>query len=76
VGGGLTTEAIVTPPTDRQREVLAAIRDYWRTHGNGPGIRDLMTALGFRSPNGVVCHLRPLLQKSGWRKMQAEGQSL
>ena len=65
----------MTPPTDRQREVLAAIRDYWRVHGNGPGIRDLMTALGFRSPNGVVCHLRTLARRGlvVWERGGARG---
>lgn len=53
----------MAPPTDRQREVLAAIRDYWRAHGNGPTTRDLMAALGFSSPNAVVGHLRPLAKK-------------
>lgn len=65
----------MTPPTDRQREVLAAIRDHWRNHGNGPTTRDLMAALGFASTNAVVGHLRTLARKGlvVWERGGARG---
>lgn len=53
----------IRPPTARQAEVLAAIRDYWRTHAKSPSVRELMAAMGFASPNAVVIHLRPLAAK-------------
>ena len=46
--------------TSRQLEVLAAITDHWARHGLGPTVRELMAALGIRSPNGVACQLKAL----------------
>ena len=65
----------MTPPTDRQREVLAEICRYWRTHGNGPTTRDLMAVMGFASTNAVVGHLRPLARKGlvVWERGGARG---
>jgi repressor LexA len=57
----MTTTA--APLTDRQAEVLAAIRAYWRDHGRPPALRDLMALLRISSPNGVVCHLKSLHKK-------------
>lgn len=63
-----------SPLTDRQRQVLDFVRRYRRRMGYGPSIREIGRALGIRSPNGVVCHLRVLARK-GWidRRDSAEG---
>jgi repressor LexA len=49
--------------TDRQRQVLDFIHRYLRRQGYAPSIREIGRALGIRSPNGVVCHLRVLAHK-------------
>lgn len=48
--------------TERQQEVLAAIRRYILAHGFAPGLRDLMEPLGI-SLNGVRDHVRALAKK-------------
>lgn len=50
-------------PTNRQREVLAAIDDFLRREGMPPTLRELGDALGIRSNNGVWDHLRLLARK-------------
>jgi len=52
-----------TPPTARQAEVLRAIAAHQEENGRPPTIRELMTALGIKSTNGLVCHLRPLARR-------------
>ena len=49
-----------TPATPRQLEVRAWIAKYCECTGYHPTIREVATAFGFKSPNGVMCHLRPL----------------
>jgi len=61
-----TTEpAARVPLTERQREVYDAILTHLHNAGVPPTIRDLCFALDIRSPQGVVCHLKPLANK-GW----------
>lgn len=55
------------PLTDRQAQVLDAIRDHFAEHGFAPTVRELMTALRISSPNGMQCHLAAL-EKKGWIK--------
>jgi len=55
-----TTEA---PLTARQREILAWVDAYIVQHGFSPTLRELVTAFGFKSTNGAVCHLIPLRKK-------------
>jgi repressor LexA len=50
-------------PTDRQTEVLEAIREHWTEWGFAPSVRDLMDMLNIRSPNGITCHLKALQAK-------------
>lgn len=50
----------VVRPTERQKRVLEVITKYLRNRGYPPTIRDVADAMGFRSPNGVMCHLRAL----------------
>lgn len=60
-----TEPPVSAPLTDRQREVYDWIVDWCETKGYSPTIRELCTAFAFDSPNGAVCHLRPLAKK-GW----------
>ncbi len=49
--------------TDRQRTIFHYIRDQIQENGYGPTIRDIQNEMGFKSPNGVVGHLRALENK-------------
>lgn len=49
--------------TERQLEVYQTIARLWLQKGSCPTTRELMDAIGVRSPNGVVCHLKYLEQK-------------
>jgi len=53
------------PLTDKQRQVLEFIRANSGVYG--PAVREIATAFGIKSPNGVSCHLRAL-EKKGWLK--------
>jgi repressor LexA len=56
-----------TPPaTDRQREILAFVRE--RTALCGPTVREICDHFGFRSPNGAMCHIRALEKKGLLRR--------
>lgn len=46
--------------TDRQAQVLAAIAGLTCKQGSPPTLRELMRAMGMRSPNGVMFHVRVL----------------
>lgn len=50
----------MTTLTERRREFLVAIADYWREQGFAPTVRDLQQRFELGSPNGVVCNLIPL----------------
>jgi repressor LexA len=54
------------PATDRQREILAFVRE--RTAICGPTVREIMEHFGFRSPNGAMCHIRALEKKGLLRR--------
>lgn len=49
--------------TDRQKKVHEFIGTFASTKGYGPSIRDIGKALGIRSPNGVMAHVRALRKK-------------
>ena len=49
--------------TDRQEHVLAVIRAWREVKGYPPTVRDIMRAMGWRSPNAVTDHLIPLRHK-------------
>lgn len=49
--------------TKRQRECLDFIRDFKARNGYSPTVREIMAKMGIKSPNGVVCHLKPLQKK-------------
>jgi repressor LexA len=54
--------------TRRQREVLEAIRSWYRIHGAPPSMRELARLLGIKSPSTVHQHIRSLLRKGYLRK--------
>jgi repressor LexA len=54
------------PATDRQREILAFVRE--RTALCGPTVREICDHFGFRSPNGAMCHIRALEKKGLLRR--------
>lgn len=47
-------------PTQAQRRVLDAIREYARRHGRSPSYREIARACGLRSTHGVELHLDAL----------------
>jgi repressor LexA len=59
------TATTLPPITDRQREVWQWVRDHNARERIGCGVRDICVAFGFLSPEGALCHLRPL-RKRGW----------
>jgi len=49
--------------TKRQQIVFDFIRNCMIEEGYGPTIREIADEMGFRSPNGVICHLTALEKK-------------
>ena len=49
--------------TKKQRTVFNFIRKQIKQNGNAPTIREIADEMGFRSPNGVICHLTALEKK-------------
>lgn len=61
--------------TERQREVLEAIRDYAARKGYPPSIRELGRALGISSLRGVTIHLDALARK-GYIERESTSRSI
>ena len=53
------------PLTIAQANVFRFIVTHWGERGVYPTMREIATAHGIASPNGVICHLDSLLRK-GW----------
>lgn len=49
--------------TKRQQTIFNFIRETIEGSGFGPTIREIADKMGYRSPNGVMCHLRALQKK-------------
>ena len=49
--------------TERQQTIFNFIRNKIEQRGYGPTIREIAEEMGFRSPNGVICHLTALQKK-------------
>lgn len=49
--------------TKRQREIYEFIAEKIRARGYGPTVREIGSAFGIKSPNGVMCHLQALVKK-------------
>ncbi|GGS34668.1 MULTISPECIES: transcriptional repressor LexA [Actinokineospora] len=57
------------PP--RQRQILAAVRDWVREHGYSPSTRELGDAVGLRSTSSVSRHLASLEERGFIRRSRA-----
>ncbi len=62
--------------TTRQRAVLRFVRTYQETHGFQPTVREMGTALGIRSTNGVNDHLFALAAKGYIARAGAKARAL
>lgn len=51
------------PP--RARYCLAFIKSFTKQNGYPPSVREIRDAMGLKSVNGAVCHLK-WLEKNGW----------
>jgi len=49
--------------TERQSTIFNYIRKMIEGRGYGPTIREIAEEMSYRSPNGVMCHLRALEKK-------------
>jgi len=49
--------------TPRQREIYDFIKEKIETRGFGPTVREIGEAFNIQSPNGVMCHLKALVNK-------------
>ena len=67
------TRAAQEPLTTAQQELYDWLADYIGTHRHSPSIRQMMQAMGLRSPAPIQSRLRHLQQK-GWITWQ-EGQA-
>ncbi len=73
-----------TPPTDRQREIHAAMLAYQAEHLMPPTLRELCELFGISSTNGITDHLRALEKRGlvkhrpmisrGWIAVQPQPQ--
>lgn len=66
----MTTKTVPVPETkppltDQQARVLAFIQDNAALYS--PTVREIAAAFGFKSPNGVTCHL-VALERKGYLK--------
>ena len=67
------TRASQEPLTTAQQELYDWLADYIGTHRHSPSIRQMMQAMGLRSPAPIQSRLRHL-QRKGWITWQ-EGQA-
>ncbi|OWV04708.1 repressor LexA [Micromonospora wenchangensis] len=58
--------------SDRQRQILAMIREWVGRHGYPPSVREIGAAVGLGSPSSVAYHLR-VLQSHGLVRRAAHG---
>ena len=61
----MTTTIPLRPITRRQREIWQFVVSYHARNRLGCGVRDVMAAFNFASPQGALCHLVPLRSR-GW----------
>lgn len=58
-----TEDLLDRPLTERQREILAFVTRFYADSGYSMTVRDVCKQFGFSSPNGAVCHLKPLKRR-------------
>lgn len=49
--------------TTRQKEIYNFLKEKIQSRGYGPTVREIGSAFGIKSPNGVMCHLKALEKK-------------
>lgn len=59
----IVTTTPLSELSPRQRDVLLWLADYVERYGYAPTIREGAAAFGFRSPNGLMVHIRALRKK-------------
>lgn len=59
----MTTTTERPPLTARQQDVLDWIVGYIDVRGYSPTIREIASHYGWKTPNAVACHLKPLRKK-------------
>ncbi len=70
--------------TTRQKDILEFMREFMRTNGMSPSIREIASEFEISSPNGVMTHLKSMQKKGflvhnesklsrGWRPVTDEG---
>lgn len=62
--------------TERQLRVLRYVESFQRKHGYAPTVREMCTALGIRSTNGITDHLAALARKGYIRRDQEKSRSI
>lgn len=62
--------------TERQLRVLRYVESFSAEHGYAPTIREMCTALGIRSTNGITDHLAALERKGYIRRDQDKARSI
>jgi len=70
----MTTETKPMPPTPRQAEVLAFIRENMAYYS--PTVRQIAQQMGIRSPNGVTGHLNALERKGLIRRTPGKARNI
>ena len=59
----------MTKLTPRQLEIYQYLAGYIASHQYPPTVREIMQHFGFKSPNSVMIHLKPM-RKKGWLNWQ------
>lgn len=62
--------------TLRQKEILDFIASQIRVVGLTPSVRDIGRKFNIKSPNGVMCHLRALVQKGYIKRAKHKARSI
>jgi SOS-response transcriptional repressor LexA len=60
-----TTAPALQPLTAKQKKVYRWIAAFYRRERIPPSVREIQAAFDLGSPNGAVCHIKPLVKK-GW----------
>jgi len=58
-----TMNAEIESLTPRQKEIYNFLKEKIEIRGYGPTVREIGSAFGIKSPNGVMCHLKALEKK-------------
>jgi SOS-response transcriptional repressor LexA len=65
----MTTAPALQPLTAKQKKIYRWIAAYYRRERIPPSVRDIQAAFEMGSPNGAVCHIKPLVKK-GWLEVR------